>query len=195
MRTAIVNRDSLETKITVKINIDGSGNYNIKTGIGFFDHMLEQLSKHSLIDIEIIADGDLHIDTHHTIEDIGIALGKALAKAVGDKKGIKRYGSSVVVMDEVRSRVDLDFSGRPYCIWKANFTVPKLGDLDTEMISHFFDSLAKNSGLTIHVEKDYGENNHHISESIFKAAAKALRQGLEYDDRVGNVLPSTKGIL
>jgi imidazoleglycerol-phosphate dehydratase len=195
MRVAEETRGTAETKICVKVNLDGTGQYNIRTGLGFFDHMLEQLAKHSLVDIDVQADGDLHIDCHHTIEDVAIVLGTVFKKAVGDKKGIRRYGSAVVVMDEARSRVDLDFSGRSYCVWNAKFTVPRIGAVDTELIPHFFDSFAKNAGLTLHVQCDYGDNNHHICESIFKATAKALRQGLEHDERMSGILPSTKGTL
>ncbi len=195
MRNAEIKRDTTETKISVKLTIDGLGKYTIETGVGFFDHMLEQLAKHSLMDIEIRARGDLNIDCHHTVEDVGIVLGMALKQAVGQKAGIRRYGSSVVVMDEAKSRVDLDFSGRPYCVWNAKFSTASIGALDTSMIHHFFDSLAKNAGLTLHVQNDYGVNDHHIAESIFKAAAKAMRQALEYDERAGGSLPSTKGVL
>ncbi|MCI4663377.1 MAG: imidazoleglycerol-phosphate dehydratase HisB [Neomegalonema sp.] len=194
-RTASISRQTSETKVDLKLDIDGTGKFSIKTGVGFFDHMLEQLSKHALIDLEIAAEGDLHIDAHHTVEDVGICLGLALKEAVGDKRGVFRYGSSVVVMDEARSRVDLDFSGRAYCVWRAQFAAPMIGALDTQLISHFFDSVAKNAGLTLHIENDYGDNDHHIAESIFKAAARAMRAALTIDDRAAGALPSTKGVL
>lgn len=195
MRKASIERNTKETKITADINIDGSGIYNVSTGIGFLDHMLEQLSKHSLIDITLKAEGDLHIDFHHTTEDSGIAIGQAFAKAIGNKAGIRRFGSSYVPMDETLSRVALDFSGRPYLVWKVDFSRDKIGEMDTELFKEWFAAFAGSSGLTLHVENLYGENNHHIIESCFKALAKALRAALEVDERSKDQIPSTKGTL
>jgi len=194
-RTAKINRETKETKVSVEINLDGAGASDIKTGIGFFDHMLEQLSKHSLIDIKIEAKGDLHIDGHHTAEDVGITLGKAVKEAVGDKRGIRRYGHFTLVMDEVLSRVALDLSNRPYLIWQATFTSQRLGEMDTELFQEFFNAFAQAAGITLHVKNEYGDNNHHIIESIFKACAKALRMAVETDERAGDELPTTKGAL
>ncbi|MCD8498166.1 MAG: imidazoleglycerol-phosphate dehydratase HisB [Alphaproteobacteria bacterium] len=194
-RKASLKRETKETKIEVAVNLDGSGKANIATGIGFFDHMLEQLAKHSLIDITVKAKGDLHIDGHHTAEDTGIALGQVLKEAVGDKKGIRRYGHFDLVMDEARSSVALDLSNRPYLIWDAKFTVEKLGEMDTELFQEFFNALAHAAGITLHVENKCGTNNHHIIESIFKAFAKALRMAVEIDPRAADQLPSTKGAL
>jgi imidazoleglycerol-phosphate dehydratase len=194
-RKASIKRETKETKIEVSVNLDGAGKSSIATGIGFFDHMLEQLAKHSLIDITVKAKGDLHIDGHHTAEDTGIALGQALKEAVGDKKGIRRYGHFDLVMDEARSNVALDLSNRPYLIWGATFTVEKLGEMDTELFQEFFNALAHAGGITLHVENRCGSNNHHIIESIFKAFAKALRMALEIDPRASDQLPSTKGSL
>lgn len=194
-RKASVQRDTKETKIEAALNLDGKGVYKIATGIGFLDHMLEQLSKHSLIDITLKAKGDLHIDGHHTAEDCGIALGQALKEAVGDKKGIRRYGHFDLVMDEARASVALDFSGRAALVWNAPFTVDRLGEMDTELFEEFFGALAKASGLTLHIEKRCGSNNHHVIESIFKAFAKALRMAVEIDPRAADQLPSTKGSL
>ncbi|GJL85688.1 MAG: imidazoleglycerol-phosphate dehydratase [Micavibrio sp.] len=194
-RIAVMNRKTKETDIAVSINLDGTGQSDMATGIGFFDHMLDQLSKHSLIDMKVKCDGDLHIDAHHTVEDCGWALGAALKEAIGDKKGIRRYGHFDLVMDEVKSSVALDFSGRPYLIWKVNMTTPKLGDLETEVFQEFFQAMSQSAGLTLHCENLYGENNHHIIESVFKATAKALRMAVEVDPRVPDELPSTKGSL
>ncbi len=194
-RSSKISRETKETKVSVEINLDGNGSNDISTGIGFFDHMLEQLSKHSLIDMVIKAEGDLHIDGHHTAEDVGITLGQALREAVGDKIGIRRYGHFTLVMDEVLSRVALDLSNRPYLIWQANFSVAKLGEMDTELFQEFFNAFAQAAGITLHVKNEYGENNHHIIESIFKACAKALRMAVETDDRAADQLPSTKGAL
>ncbi len=194
-RLAVINRKTKETDIAVSINLDGTGQSDMATGIGFFDHMLDQLSKHSLIDMKVKCDGDLHIDAHHTVEDCGWALGAALKEAIGDKKGIRRYGHFDLVMDEVKSSVALDFSGRPYLIWKVNMTTPKLGDLETEVFQEFFQAMSQSAGLTLHCENLYGENNHHIIESVFKACAKALRMAVEVDARVPDELPSTKGSL
>lgn len=194
-RKASIKRETKETRVSVSVNLDGSGKADIKTGIGFFDHMLEQLSKHSLIDMTIKADGDLHIDGHHTAEDTGITLGQAIKDAVGDKKGIRRYGHFDLVMDEARSSVALDLSNRPYLIWQAAFSVDRLGEMDTELFQEFFNGFAQAAGITLHVRNDYGTNNHHIIESIFKAAAKALRMAVEIDPRAKDSLPSTKGKL
>ena len=194
-RTANVTRTTAETSIRVTINLDGAGVYAIATGIGFLDHMLDQLSRHSLIDIELAAEGDLHIDTHHTTEDAALALGQAIRQALGDRRGIARYGTAYAPMDETLSRVSIDVSGRPFFVWKSGFTQPKLGDLDTELVEHFFLSLATEAGLTLHAETLYGHNNHHICESLFKALARALRQAVEIDPRKADAIPSTKGTL
>ncbi|HCQ71758.1 MAG: imidazoleglycerol-phosphate dehydratase [Alphaproteobacteria bacterium] len=194
-RTAKLERKTNETAISVSVNLDGSGARTIETGVGFFDHMLDQLAKHSLIDMQIKADGDLHIDAHHTVEDIGWALGTALKQAVGDKIGIRRYGHAYIAMDEALSRVALDFSGRPFLVWKAAFSQDRLGDMDTELFQEFFQALSSAAGLTLHVHSLEGTNNHHIIESIFKALAKALRMAVEVDSRASDALPSTKGAL
>lgn len=194
-RTATISRNTNETKIDITVNLDGTGVYNVSTGIGFLDHMLEQLSRHSLIDMDIKVQGDLHIDGHHTTEDTGIALGKAIAQALGERKGITRYGHAYIPMDETLSRVSLDISGRPYIIWKVNFTQPKLGEMDSELFREFFQALAFAAGITLHVENLYGINNHHIVESCFKGCAKALRIAVEIDERKADVVPSTKGVL
>jgi imidazoleglycerol-phosphate dehydratase len=195
MRTATVERNTKETQIRVKVNLDGTGIYKIHTGIGFLDHMLEQLSRHSLIDIELEAKGDLHIDFHHTTEDSGIAIGEAITKALGERKGITRYGHAYIPMDETLSRVSLDLSGRPYIIWKVNFTQPKLGEMDTELFREWFQAFAFASGTTLHVENLYGVNNHHIIESCFKGLARALRIATQIDARKADDVPSTKGVL
>jgi imidazoleglycerol-phosphate dehydratase len=194
-RTASINRKTKETTIAVSINLDGTGKADIHTGIGFFDHMLEQLAKHSLIDMTIKAEGDLHIDGHHTAEDTGITLGQAIKQAVGDKMGIRRYGHFDLVMDETRSSVALDLSNRPFLVWNAKFTSPSLGTMDTELFQEFFQALASSAGITLHVTNLAGTNNHHIAESIFKACAKALRMAVEADPRAAGQLPSTKGAL
>jgi imidazoleglycerol-phosphate dehydratase len=195
MRTATVERKTKETSIRVKLNLDGTGVYKVSTGIGFLDHMMEQLSRHSLIDIEVEAKGDLHIDFHHTTEDVGLSIGEAFARALGERKGITRYGSALIPMDETLSRVALDLSGRPYFIWQVNFTKPKLGDMDTELFREWFQAFAMSSGATLHVENLYGVNNHHIVESCYKALARALRQAIEIDPRKRDEIPSTKGTL
>lgn len=195
MRTAEIQRTTGETSITVSVNLDGSGSYDISTGIGFLDHMLEQLSRHSLIDLKVEAKGDLHVDQHHTTEDTGIAIGEAIAKALDDKRGITRYGSAYSPMDETLSRVALDISGRPYLVFKAEFGMPRLGEWDTELIEHWFHSFAGSAGITLHVENLYGSNNHHVVESLFKGLARALRIAVELDPRKGDAIPSTKGIL
>ncbi len=195
MRTATVHRKTSETEIRVTLNLDGTGIYHCRTGIGFLDHMLEQLSRHSLIDMDVAATGDLHIDQHHTTEDAGLAIGEALTRALGDRKGIQRYGHAYAPMDETLSRVAIDISGRPFMVWRAEFSQSKLGDFDTELFEHFFHSLAQTAGITLHVETLYGRNNHHIVESIFKAAARALRFAVEVDPRKADQVPSTKGTL
>lgn len=195
MRKASVKRDTNETSISATVNLDGTGTYDISTGIGFLDHMLEQLSRHSLIDMTVKAKGDLHIDGHHTTEDAGIALGLAVAKALGDKKGIRRYGFSYLPMDEALTRAALDISGRPWLVWRVDFLRDKVGEMDTELFREFFQAFAQNAGLTLHIETLYGENNHHIIESCFKALAKALRAAITIDKRQVDQLPTTKGKL
>jgi imidazoleglycerol-phosphate dehydratase len=195
MRTASISRATSETAIEVAVDLDGTGAYEIATGIGFLDHMLEQLSRHSLIDIRLKAAGDLHIDQHHTTEDSALALGQAIAKALGDKRGITRFGTAFAPMDETLSRVAIDISGRPFLVWKAEFSQARLGEWDTELIEHWFQSFANEVGLTLHVETLYGRNNHHICESLFKGLARALRQAIEPDPRKRDAIPSTKGTL
>jgi imidazoleglycerol-phosphate dehydratase len=195
MRIAKVNRKTKETSIEAEVNLDGKGIYKIDTGIGFLNHMLEQLSKHSLVDINLIAKGDLHIDLHHTTEDSGIVLGEAIAKALGDKKGIKRYAHAYIPMDETLSRVSLDISNRPYLVWNVKLKVEKLGEMDTELFKEWFQAFSQSAGITLHIENVYGDNSHHIIESCFKGLARALRLALEKDARAGDSLPSTKGIL
>jgi imidazoleglycerol-phosphate dehydratase len=195
MRTATISRDTSETKIAVTVNLDGTGLYDVHTGVGFFDHMLEQLSRHSLIDLHVRTQGDLHIDQHHTVEDTGIAIGEAVAKALGDKRGIRRYGDALSPMDETLTRVALDISGRPWLVWKTEFTQKRLGEMDTELFKHWFHSFAQAAGITLHVETLHGENNHHIAESAFKGLARALRTAVEIDPRKGDAIPSTKGVL
>ena len=194
-RRATVERTTRETRIAVRVDLDGTGKSAISTGIGFLDHMLEQLSRHSLIDIELKAEGDLHIDYHHTTEDTGIALGEAVALALGDRTGIGRYGSALIPMDETLTRVALDASNRPYLVWKVAFSRPKLGQMDTELFKEWFQAFAQAAGLTLHVETVYGENNHHIVESCYKGLARALRQAVEIDPRKADAVPSTKGVL
>ncbi len=195
MRTGRTQRKTHETQITVEVCLDGAGQYDISTGIGFLDHMLEQLSRHSLIDIKLKAQGDLHIDFHHTVEDVGLALGEAVAQALGERKGIARYASALAPMDETLTRVALDCSNRPYLVWKVDFQRDKLGDMDTELFREWFAAFAQTGGLTLHVETFYGENNHHIAESCFKALARALRRAVEIDPRRAGQVPSTKGVL
>ena len=195
MRKAEVSRATSETKIAVSVNLDGDGRYDVRTGIGFLDHMLEQLSRHSLVDMTIRAEGDLHIDAHHTTEDVGIALGQALGKALGDRRGIARYASIDLAMDEACTRAAVDVSGRPYLVWKVAFSRPKVGDFDTELFREFFQALAQNAGLTLHVVNLYGENNHHIAETCFKAVARVLRAAFALDPRTADAVPSTKGTL
>ena len=194
-RTATVERKTKETSVAVEVNLDGTGQYDVSTGIGFLDHMLEQLSRHSLMDLKVRAEGDLHIDFHHTTEDTGIVIGEAVKKALGDFKGIRRYATSIIPMDETCTRVSIDVSQRPYLVWKVDFTKPKLGDMDTELFKEWFQAFAQNAGITLHVENMYGENNHHIVESCFKGLARALRDAMEIDPRTAGVIPSTKGVL
>lgn len=195
MREAKVERTTKETAISVEVKLDGTGRYDVSTGIGFLDHMLEQLSRHSLIDLTLQAKGDLHIDYHHTTEDSGIAIGTALKKALGERKGITRYGHAYIPMDETLSRVSLDISGRPYLIWHVNFSRDKIGDMDTELFKEWFQAFAFAAGITLHVENLYGENNHHIIESCFKGLAKTLRMACTLDERAVDAVPSTKGTL
>ena len=195
MRIAKVNRKTKETSIEAEVNLDGKGIYKIDTGIGFLNHMLEQLSKHSLVDINLKAKGDLHIDLHHTTEDSGIVIGEAIAKALGDKKGIKRYAHAYIPMDETLSRVSLDISNRPYLVWNVKLKVEKLGEMDTELFKEWFQAFSQSAGITLHIENIYGDNSHHIIESCFKGLASALRLALEKDARAVDSLPSTKGIL
>jgi imidazoleglycerol-phosphate dehydratase len=195
MREGSVTRKTKETSIEVRVNLDGSGIYDVSTGIGFLDHMLEQLSRHSLMDLYVRAEGDLHIDFHHTTEDTGIAIGQAVNQALGDNAGITRFASAYIPMDETLSRVALDISARPYLIWRVDFSKPKLGDMDTELFKEWFQAFAQAAGVTLHVENLYGENNHHIVESCFKGLARALRIATTIDPRAADVVPSTKGTL
>ncbi len=195
MRTATLDRSTTETRIRVTVNLDGTGQYRVKTGVGFYDHMLEQLSRHSLIDLDVDCDGDLHIDEHHTVEDTALAIGAAVAQALGDKRGIRRYGDALSPMDETLTRVALDISGRPWLVWKTAFTQTKLGGMDTELFQHWFHSFAQAAGITLHIETLYGDNNHHIAESAYKGLARALRQAVEIDPRKADAIPSTKGVL
>jgi imidazoleglycerol-phosphate dehydratase len=195
MRTASVERKTKETSIRVAVNLDGSGQYRVATGIGFLDHMLEQLSRHSLMDLEVEAKGDLHIDFHHTTEDVAICIGEAVGKALGERKGIVRYGSAKIPMDETLTEVAIDLSNRPYLIWKVSLSKPKLGEMDTELFKEWFQAFAQSAGATLHVWNQYGENNHHIVESCFKGLARALRQAVEIDPRKADAVPSTKGVL
>ena len=195
-RTAQINRDTHETKIKIDLNLDGTGRSDIKTGLAFFDHMLEQIAKHALFDLTLHCEGDLEIDAHHTVEDCGLALGEAMKKAVSDKMGINRFGHAYVPMDECLARVALDLSNRPYCVWNVKFTIDRLGEnMETELFQHFFQSLAQNAGMTLHCEVLYGENNHHIIESMFKAFARALKMAVSHDPKAAGILPSTKGKL
>jgi imidazoleglycerol-phosphate dehydratase len=194
-RQASIERSTKETKVKASVDLDGSGTSDVATGIGFLDHMLQQLARHSLIDIELRAKGDLHIDFHHTTEDCGIVLGQAVAKALGDKHGITRYASAHLAMDEALTRVAIDVSGRPHLVWRVAFTRPKIGDMDTELIGEWFRAFAINAGLTLHVENLYGENSHHIAETCFKGLARALRAAIALDPRQAGRVPSTKGTL
>ena len=195
MRTGRIERNTAETRIVVEIDLDGTGRYDIATGIGFLDHMVEQFSRHSLIDVTMKVDGDLHVDQHHTTEDSALALGQAIAQALGDKGGIARYGSAYSPMDETLARVALDISGRPYLVWRAGFSQTRLGEWDTELIEHGFHSVAQTAGLTLHVELLYGSNNHHIAEAIYKGFARAMSAAVEIDPRKQGAIPSTKGQL
>ena len=195
MRKAAVERTTKETRIRVAIDLDGTGQYRVATGIGFLDHMLEQLSRHSLMDLTVEAEGDLHIDFHHTTEDVAISIGEAVAKALGERKGIVRYGAATIPMDETLTQVAIDLSNRPYLIWKVALTKPKLGEMDTELFKEWFQAFAQSAGATLHVWNHYGENNHHIVESCFKGLARALRQAIEIDPRKADAVPSTKGVL
>jgi imidazoleglycerol-phosphate dehydratase len=195
MRSATISRKTAETAIEATVNLDGTGLYTVSTGIGFLDHMIEQLSRHSLIDITLSVKGDLHVDQHHTAEDSALALGQAVSKALGDRKGITRYGLCYAPMDETLSRAAIDISGRPFLVWKSGFTQEKLGELDTELIEHWFQSFTGEVGMTLHLETLYGKNNHHICESLFKALARALREATEIDPRKADQIPSTKGTL
>ena len=195
MRKGTVERNTNETKITASLDLDGTGTYSVSTGIGFLDHMLEQLSRHSLIDLDVKAKGDLHIDFHHTTEDSGIAIGEAFSKALGDRKGIARFGSAMSPMDETLARVSLDASNRPYLVWKVAFVRDKLGEMDTELFKEWFQAFGQAAGLTLHIECLYGDNNHHIVEACFKGLARSLRQAIEIDPRKADAVPSTKGVL
>ena len=195
MRKAEISRKTTETEVKVSVNLDGTGTYAVKTGVGFFDHMMEQLARHSLIDIALEANGDMHIDDHHTVEDCGIALGQAVAKALGERKGIRRYGSCDLPMDEALSRCAIDVSGRPFLVFKVNFPHAKIGTFDTELVREWFQAFAMNAGITLHIESAYGANSHHIAESCFKALARALRVAVEIDSRQADRIPSTKGTL
>ena len=194
-RTGQVSRKTAETAIDVSVNLDGTGIYDIATGIGFLDHMIEQFARHSLIDIVCKVDGDLHVDQHHTTEDSAIAIGQAISQALADKTGIVRYGSAYSPMDEALARVALDISGRPILVWKMQFSQPRLGEMDTELFEHWFHSISQAAGITLHIETLYGQNNHHMIEGIFKGFARAMRQAVEIDPRKADAVPSTKGIL
>ncbi len=195
MRTGTVERDTRETRIRVTVDLDGTGLCRVTTGIGFLDHMIEQVARHGLIDITMEVAGDLHVDQHHTVEDSALALGEAVGQALGERRGITRYGHAYAPMDETLSRCALDISGRPHFVWKSGFSQPRLGEMDTELISHWFASFAQTAGITLHLETLYGDNNHHIAESLFKALARALRSAVAIDPRIAGVIPSTKGVL
>ena len=194
-RTAKISRKTKETEISVSVDLDGAGKFDVATGVGFFDHMVEQLSRHSLIDMVVKAKGDLHIDDHHTVEDVGIALGQAISQALGERRGIRRYASLDLAMDETLTRAAIDVSGRPFLVWDVMFTSPKIGNFDTELVREFFQALAQNAGLTLHVTNHYGANSHHIAETCFKAVARVLRAAVEADPRQADAIPSTKGTL
>ncbi len=194
-RTGSTSRKTNETTVSVSVNLDGTGTAKISTGVGFFDHMLDQLSRHSLIDMDISVQGDLHIDDHHTVEDTGIAIGQALSKALGDRRGITRYASIDLAMDETMTKAAIDVSGRPFLVWNVSFSSPKIGNFDTELVREFFQALAQNAGITLHILNHYGANNHHIAETCFKAVARCLRTATEVDLRQANRVPSTKGTL
>ena len=195
MRKASITRKTAETAISVEIDLDGTGRYDNRTGVGFFDHMLDQLARHALIDMTVRAEGDLHIDDHHTVEDTGIALGRALAEALGDKRGIRRYGSCLLPMDDALVRAALDLSGRPFLVWNVELPSSKIGRFDTELVREFFTAFAMNGGITLHVDRLAGLNSHHIAEAAFKAVARALREAVETDPRKADAIPSTKGAL
>jgi imidazoleglycerol-phosphate dehydratase len=194
-RRATIERKTAETDVKVTVDLDGTGIFEVSTGVGFFDHMQEQLARHSLIDLKLVTNGDLHIDQHHTVEDSGIALGQAVAKALDDRRGINRFAQCFLPMDETLTRVAIDVSGRPYLIWKVEFSRPKIGEMDTELIREWFQAFAQNAGITLHVENLYGENNHHIAESCFKGLARALKDAIALDPRQKDRVPSTKGTL
>ena len=195
MREAAITRKTTETEVMVDLNLDGTGLAEVATGVGFFDHMLDQLARHALFDIRLTAKGDLHIDDHHTVEDCGIAIGQALTAALGDKRGIRRYGHFRLAMDDTQVACALDLSARPYLVWNVPFTAPKIGSFDTELVREFFQALSTHGGITLHVDKLHGLNSHHIAEAAFKSVARALREAVEPDPRLGNALPSTKGAL
>ena len=195
MRKAQIHRKTAETDITVTVALDGTGTYANQTGVGFFDHMLDQLARHSLIDLTVTAKGDLHIDDHHTVEDVGIALGQALTQALGDKRGIRRYGHFSLAMDDALVATALDLSGRPYLVWSVDFPTAKIGSFDTELVREFFQAFATHGGITLHVDRPQGINSHHIAEATFKSVARALRMAVEPDARMNDILPSTKGAL
>lgn len=195
MRQASITRKTAETDISVTVNLDGTGAYDIQTGVGFFDHMLDQLARHSLIDITLRAQGDLHIDDHHTVEDCGIALGQALTQALGDKRGIRRYGSCLLPMDDALVRSALDLSGRPFLIWNVDLPTAKIGSFDTELVREFFQAFSTHGLITLHVDQLHGLNSHHIAEAAFKSVARALRDAVEPDPRRSDAIPSTKGAL
>jgi len=195
MRKAEITRKTAETDISVRIDLDGTGRYDNRTGVGFFDHMLDQLARHSLIDMDVRCEGDLHIDDHHSVEDTGIAIGQALARALGDKRGIRRYGSCLLPMDDALVRAALDLSGRPYLVWNVDLPTPKIGAFDTELVREFFQALSTHGGITLHVDMLHGINSHHIAEAAFKAVARALREAVETDPRKADAIPSTKGAL
>ena len=195
MREAVITRKTTETEVTVTLNLDGTGVAEVSTGVGFLDHMLDQLARHALIDLRVTAKGDLHIDDHHTVEDCGIALGQALAAALGDKRGIRRYGHFRLAMDDTQVACALDLSGRPFLVWNVPFTAPKIGSFDTELVREFFQALSTHGGITLHLDLVHGINSHHIAEATFKAVARALREAVELDPRRAGVIPSTKGSL
>jgi imidazoleglycerol-phosphate dehydratase len=195
MRKADVKRETKETQVSVSLDLDGSGKHDVNTGIGFLDHMLDQLARHGLIDLKLLAKGDLHVDMHHTAEDVGIVIGQALARALGDRRGIRRFASVHLAMDEALTRVVIDVSGRPYLVWKVALPAAKLGDFDTELVREWFHAFAQNAGITLHVETLYGDNTHHIVETCFKGLARALREAIAIDERAPNAVPSTKGTL
>lgn len=195
MRRATITRKTAETEISVEINLDGTGRYDNETGVGFFDHMLDQLARHSLIDMTLRCTGDLHIDDHHTVEDVGIALGQALAEALGDKRGIRRYGACLLPMDDALVRTALDLSGRPFLVWNLDLPTQKIGTFDTELVREFFQALSTHGGITLHVDMLHGVNSHHIAEAAFKSVARALRDAVDTDPRKSDAIPSTKGAL